>query len=69
MDYDNKINFDKKNNNDNLHDEVMLFLGDEVNRIHQKGTNNSYNIEEEYAKTKKNHSPYNFLFCLVLLYL
>lgn len=59
MDNGNKINL--KDKDDSLHEEVMLFLGDEVNRIHQEAANNSYNIEEEYAKTKKNHSPYNFL--------
>lgn len=59
MDNDYKIKLNK--DEDNLHDEVMLFLGDEVNRIHQDVTNNSYNIEKEYEKTKKNHSPYNFL--------
>ena len=58
MDNDNKITGNKKT--ENLHKEVMLFLGDEVEKIHQKSTDNSYDMEKEYAKTKKNHSPVNF---------
>lgn len=59
MDNDNKVSIDKQI--EDLHKQVMLFLGDEVDKIHQKSTNNSYNMEAEYAKTKKNHSPVNFL--------
>ena len=59
MDNDNKVNIDKQI--EDLHKQVMLFLGDEVDKIHQKSKNNSYNIEAEYAKTKRNHSPVNFL--------
>ena len=60
MDNDNKIE------KDNLHQEVMLFLGDEVRRIHQEAEDKSYDIEKEYAKTKKNHSPFNILVILTL---
>ena len=61
MDNDNKI---EMNNNEDLHNEVMLFLGDEVKRIHKEAEDKSYDIEKEYAKTKKNKSPFNILVLL-----
>ena len=62
MDNDNKI---VKEDSSSLHEEVMLFLGDEVKRIHQEAEDNSYDIEKEYAKTKKNKSPFNVLVLLI----
>ena len=53
MDNDNEIN--------QIHKEVMLFLGDELERIHQKSSDQSYDIEKEYAKSRKNHSPFSAL--------
>ena len=62
MDNDNKV---KKNavekNTEQIHKEVMLFLGDELERIHHSSTGQAYDIEKEYAKTKKNHSPFSAL--------
>lgn len=61
MDYDYKIN---KEQPKDIHNEVMLFLGDELTRIHQETNSQSYDIEEEYAKTKHNK---NFFTLIVLL--
>ncbi|MBR1639266.1 MAG: hypothetical protein IJ688_07770 [Treponema sp.] len=46
-----------------IHQEVLMFLGNELERIHQNSQNQSYNIETEYEKTKKNHS----IFSIILL--
>ena len=35
-----------------IHNEVMLFLGKELERIHQTSSEQTYNIEKEYAKSK-----------------
>ena len=51
------------NDNEIIHKEVMMFLGDEVKNIHQNADSQTYNIEEEYAKSRKNHS----VFSIVLL--
>lgn len=54
-----------------IHKEVMLFLGDELERIHHGTSDQSYNIEEEYAKSKKNHSPFSALMligCFLLVF-
>lgn len=51
MDNDYKINKEKPKS---IHNEVMLFLGDELTRIHQETNSQSYDIEKEYAKTKNN---------------
>ena len=53
MDNDNKVN--------NIHKEVMLFLGDELTRLHQSKSNQIYDLQKEYAKTKKNKSPFVIL--------
>ena len=68
MDNDNKITEEEKSSQ--IHQEVMLFLGDELERIHHNSSDQSYDIEKEYAKTKKRHSPFSFLmllfsFCVV----
>ena len=35
-----------------IHNEVMLFLGKELERIHHTSNEQSYNIEKEYEKVK-----------------
>ena len=40
--------------NDDKVKELTLFLGDELERIHHSSTGQAYDIEKEYAKTKKN---------------
>lgn len=61
MDNDNKI---IQKNSEQIHQEVMLFLGDELDTIHRKSSKQTYDIEKEYAKTKKNHSPFATLLLL-----
>ena len=64
MDNDNKIkdtrvNDSKSHSNANpekIHQEVILFLGDELNTIHRQTSSQTYDIEREYAKTRKNVS-------------
>ena len=58
MGNDNKITEEQKSNQ--IHKEVMLFLGKELERIHQTSTEQTYDIEREYAKSKKHHSPFSF---------
>lgn len=58
MDNDIKI---KKNKNTQRHKEVLLFLNDELKNLQVDSKNNTYNLEEEYSKTKKNKSPFTFL--------
>lgn len=53
MDNDNKIE-----ENNKIHQEVMLFLGDELSTIHKNTAGQAYNIEKEYEKTKKNKSKF-----------
>ena len=57
MDNDNKI----KQTNDQRHKEVLLFLNDELNRLQTTNSASSYDLEKEYAKTKKNRSPFVML--------
>ena len=54
MDNDNKI----KQTNEQRHKEVLLFLNDELNRLQTRNSADSYDLEREYAKTKKNRSPF-----------
>ena len=56
MGNDNKIKDEERSKQ--IHKEVMLFLGKELERIHQTSSEQNYNIEKEYAKTKKRHSPF-----------
>lgn len=58
MDNDNKI---KKEIINNRHQEVLLFLNDELKKIKKSSTEETYDIKKEYAKTKKYHSPFTFL--------
>ena len=63
MGNDNKI-IQRENQ---IHKEVMLFLGDELEKIHQTSQTKSYDIVQEYAKTKKNRSPFVIVVFLVTL--
>ena len=54
MGNDNKIN----QTNEQRHKEVLLFLNDELNRLQTVNSSDSYDLEKEYAKTKKNRSPF-----------
>lgn len=51
MDNDNKVVSEEESKN--IHNEVLLFLGDELERIHHETESKSYDLEGEYAKTKK----------------
>ena len=60
MDNDNKINeenlvLEEKNE---IHQKVMLFLGEELENIHKSSQKQIYDIEKEYDKTKKHRSPF-----------
>ena len=57
MGNDNKIN----QTNDQRHKEVLLFLNDELNRLQTSNSSDSYDLEKEYAKTKKNKSLFSTL--------
>ena len=57
---DNKINeenlvLEEKNE---IHQKVMLFLGEELENIHKSSQKQIYDIEKEYDKTKKHKSPF-----------
>jgi len=59
MDNDNKI---KKNQlTTKTHDEVLLFLNDELKQIQQSSEFQSYNLEKEYEKTKEHKSPFTYV--------
>lgn len=64
MDNDNKIE-NKELSTAQRHKDVMLFLNEELNNIQTSvTTSDTYNLEKEYAKTKKNKSPFVFLVLL-----
>jgi len=54
MDNDNKIALAEEQR----HKDVLLFLQDELEPLKIRNQGQSYNLEEEYAKTKKNRSPF-----------
>ncbi len=63
MDNDNKItNTDVSLNK--RHEEVLLFLNDEIQNLHREDNVDVYDLNTEYAKTKKNNSPVVFLIIL-----
>lgn len=65
MDYDNKIE-NRELSSNQRHKDVLLFLNEELNSLQDKTTvTQTYNLEREYAKTKKNKSPFVVLvlFC------
>ena len=78
MGNDNKVRVSKMSSkisdeekSEQIHKEVMLFLGDELERIHHGTSDQSYDIEKEYAKSKKNHSPFSALMltgCFLLVF-
>ena len=57
MGNDNKIN----QANEQRHKEVLLFLNDELNRLQTSNSSDSYDLEREYEKTRKNRSPFVWL--------
>lgn len=59
MDNDNKIE-----NINNRHQEVLLFLNEELKKIKKSSTEETYDIKKEYAKSKKYRSPFTFLVLL-----
>ncbi len=70
MGNDNKMTEEQKSTQ--IHQEVMLFLGKELERIHKTSSEQTYNIEKEYAKTKKHRSPFTMLVlagCFVVVFL
>ncbi len=72
MGNDNKITkVSEEEKANQIHSEVMLFLGKELERIHHTANEQTYNIEKEYAKTKKHHSPFSFLMlagCFIVVF-
>ena len=56
MGNDNKMTDEQRSKQ--IHKEVMLFLGKELDRIHKTSSEQTYNIEKKYAKSKKRHSPF-----------
>ena len=70
MGNDNKMTEEQKSTQ--IHQEVMLFLGKELERIHKTSSEQTYNIEKEYAETKKHRSPFTMLMlagCFVVVFL
>lgn len=68
MDNDIKI----KKELSQTHKDVMLFLDDELNLLQKENAISSYNLDEEYAKTKKNKSLFSFFIltgCLIVILL
>ncbi len=55
MDNDNKVK-NGKQTPDQRHKEVLLFLNEELSRLQTVNSADSYDLEKEYAKTKKNRS-------------
>ena len=67
---DNDIKIIDKKESSQTHKDVMLFLDDELNLLQKENAISSYNLEEEYEKTKKNKSLFSFLIlagCLVVV--
>ena len=68
MDNDIKI----KKELSQTHKDVMLFLNDELSLLQKENAISSYNLDEEYAKTKKNKSLFSFFIltgCLIVVLL
>ena len=66
MDNDNKIK-NTKQSTDQRHKEVLLFLNEELNRLQTQNISQSYDLEKEYAKTKKNKSLFSVLILFISL--
>ncbi len=68
MDNDIKI----KKELSQTHKDVMLFLDDELSLLQKENAISSYNLDEEYAKTKKNKSLFSIFIltgCLIVVLL
>lgn len=64
MDNDNKIEANELTSAQR-HKDVLLFLNKELDNLQMhSGTASTYNLEKEYAKTKKNKSPFVFFMIL-----
>ena len=57
MDNDNEVMI-VDDNEKKIHQEVMLFLGEELNTIHKSTGGQTYEIESEFEKTTKHKSPF-----------
>ena len=66
MGNDNKIS-KASVNTEQRHKEVLLFLNEELNRLQTGKASESYNLEKEYEKTKKNRSLFSFLILFISL--
>ena len=69
---DNDIKIIDKKESSQTHKDVMLFLDDELNLLQKENAISSYNLDEEYAKTKKNKSLFSFFIltgCLIVVLL
>lgn len=66
MDNDNKIN-SMVPAAANVHKEVALLLENELNRIAMDNKRESFSIEDEFSKTKKN--SFSFFWVLLLFYI
>lgn len=69
---DNDIKIIDKKELSQTHKDVMLFLDDELNLLQKENAISSYNLDEEYAKTKKNKSLFSFFIltgCLIVVLL
>ena len=64
MDYDNKIE-NRELSRNQRHKDVLLFLNEELNNLQDTTATQTYNLEREYAKTKKNKSPFVILLLFV----
>ena len=71
MDNDNKIEINDSNSQ--RHKDVLLFLNEELDNLQESDSASTYNLEEEYAKTKKHKSFFTIIIlalctvCVVLL--
>lgn len=64
MDNDIKI----KESKNQIHKDVLLFLNKELEQIQQTSDNNTYNLEEEYGKTKNNKSPFTYIVLFICFF-
>lgn len=67
MDNDNKVKKETLSNAQR-HKEVLLFLNKELETLKKCSNTEIYNIETEYAKTKKHRSPFTFLLLFAVFF-
>jgi len=65
MDNDNKIEAKGISVNSQRHQEVLLFLNEELKSIQESENVKPYNLEEEYSKTRKNKSWFALIMLLI----